>query len=81
MPTSSRLILHLSRLKIAVPAANLVRWRALSSSGWAVGAGGRCDVDRWVPAARARASGEEQLVPTSSRLILRLSRLKVAVPC
>ena len=41
--------------------------------------GGRCDVDRWVPAARARASGEEQLVPTSSRLILRLSRLKVAV--
>ena len=43
-------------------------------------AGGRCDVDRWVPAARARASGEEQLVPTSSRLILRLSRLKVAVP-
>ena len=45
-----------------------------------MGAGGRCDVDHWVPAARALASGEEQLVPTSSRLILRLSRLKVAVP-
>ena len=54
-------------------------WAAAIGSGWAVGAGGRCDVDRRLPAARARASGEEQLVPTSSRLILRLSRLKVAV--
>ena len=31
-------------------------------------------------AARARASGKERLVPTSSRLILHLSRLKIAVP-
>ena len=30
-------------------------------------------------AARARASGKERLVPTSSRLILHLSRLMIAV--
>ena len=41
MPTSSRLILHLSRLKIGVPAANLVRCgcpapAASSGYGWAL---------------------------------------------
>ena len=80
VPTSSRLILHLSRLKIAVPAANLVRWRALSSSGW-----GRALKRAATPSAGSRAawshaSGKERLVPTSSRLILHLSRLMVAVP-
>ena len=50
--------------------------------GWGNGGAGeaRCDVDHWLRAARALTSGEEQLVPTSSRLILRLSRLMVAVP-
>ena len=43
------------------------------------GAGARCDVDRWFPAARVLASGEDRLVPTSSRLILRLSRLTFAL--
>ena len=60
MPTSSRLILHLSRLKIAVPAATLVRCGCpapAASSGWAVGAGARRDVDRCIPAAQARARG------------------------
>ena len=81
MPTSSRLILHLSRLKIAVPAANLVRWRALSSSGWGLGAEEGRDAVCWVPCGAGRArGGEERLVPTSSRLILHLSRLMIAVP-
>ena len=51
VPTSSRLILHLSRLKIAVPAANLVRWRALSSSGW-----GRALKRAATPSAGSRAA-------------------------
>ena len=80
VPTSSRLILHLSRLKIAVPTANLVRWRALSSSGW-----GRALKRAATPSAGSRAawslaSGEERLVPTSSRIFIHLSRLMVAVP-
>ena len=41
---------------------------------------GRCDVDHWLRAARALASGEERLVPTSSRILFHLSRLMVAVP-
>ena len=80
VPTSSRLILHLSRLKIAVPTANLVRWRALSSSGW-----GRALKRAATPSAGSRAAwslvgGEERLVPTSSRILFHLSRLMVAVP-
>ena len=43
------------------------------------GAGGRCDVDRCHPATRARTSGEEQLVPTPSRILFHLSRLMIAV--
>ena len=34
MPTSSRILFHLSRLMVAVPAANLVGWRAAASSGY-----------------------------------------------
>ena len=75
MPTSSRLILHLSRLKIAVPAANLVRCGCpapAASSGWAVGAGARRDVDRWLSAAQARARGRgvarADLLPADSSL-------------
>ena len=49
--TSSRLILYLSRLMIAVPAANLVRWRALSSSGW-----GRALKRAATPSAGSRAA-------------------------
>ena len=72
------------KLKIAIPAANLVRRGCpapAASIGWAVGAGARRDVDRCIPAVRALVSGEERLVPTTaSRLILHLSRLKIAVP-
>ena len=84
VPTSSRILLHLSRLMVAVPAANLARCGCRAGQRLAVGrvwgAGGRCDVDRRLPAARARASGEERLVPTSSRILFHLSRLKIAVP-
>ena len=84
MPTSSRILFHLSRLMVAVPAANLARCGCRAGQRLAVGrvwgAGARCDVDRWFSAARTLASGEERLVPTSSRLILHLSRLKIAVP-
>ena len=73
-------IFHLSRLMAAVPAANLVRWRALSSSGW-----GRALKRAATPSAGSRAAwslvgGEERLVPTSSRILFHLSRLMVAVP-
>ena len=42
--------------------------------------GARRDVNRWLPAARMRTSGEERLVPTSSRILIHLSRLMIAVP-
>ena len=76
MPTTaSRLILHLSRLKIAVPAASLVRRGCpapAASSGWAVGAEeARHDVDRCLLAAPGARS---------SRILFHLSRLMVAVP-
>ena len=71
---SSRLILRLSRLKFALWGREVGGLRLPGGQG----AGARCDVDRWFPAARVLASGEDQLVPTSSRLILRLSRLKFA---
>ena len=84
MPTSSRILFHLSRLMAAVPAANLARCGCRAGQRLAVGRVGRRsarrDVDRCLLAARALASGEKQLVPTSSRLILHLSRLKIAVP-
>ena len=81
MPTSSRILFHLSRLMVAVPAANLVRWRALSSSGWGLGAEEGRDAVCWVPCGAGRArGGEERLVPTSSRIFIRFSRLMVAVP-
>ena len=44
------------------------------------GAGARRDVDHRLLFARARASGEERLVPTSSRILFHLSRLMAAVP-
>jgi hypothetical protein len=34
VPTSSRILFHLSRLTVAVSAANLLRWRAAASSGY-----------------------------------------------
>jgi len=75
VPTFSRLILHLSRLKIAVPAASLVRRGCpapAASSGWAVGAEeARHDVDRCLLAAPGARS---------SRILFHLSRLMVAVP-
>ena len=68
MPTLSRILVHLSRLKVAVQAANLVSYgcQAGMARQWVgFGAfGARCDVDRCHPATRARASGEERLVPT-----------------
>ena len=72
---SSRLILRLSRLKFALWGREVGGLRLPGGQG----AGARCDVDRWFPAARMLASGEDRLVPTSSRLILRLSRLKFAL--
>ena len=74
MQVSSRLILRLSRLKFALWGREVGGLRLPGGQG----AGARCDVDRWFPAARVLASGEDRLVPTSSRLILRLSRLKFA---
>ena len=75
MQVSSRLILRLSRLKFALWGREVGGLRLPGGQG----AGARCDVDRWFPAARVLASGEDRLVPTSSRLILRLSRLKFAL--
>ena len=74
MQVSSRLILRLSRLKFALWGREVGGLRLPGGQG----AGARCDVDRWFSAARVLASGEDRLVPTSSRLILRLSRLKLA---
>ena len=79
VPTSSRLILRLSRLKFALLAVRSVGCGGRLGQWAGRGAGARCDVDRWFPAARVLASGEDQLVPTSSRLILRLSRLTFAL--
>ena len=84
MPTSSRILLppfpvNGCRSGRESGSLRLPGWAA-ASSGWGRALKRRRDVDRCLPAARARASGEEQLVPTSSRLILHLSRLKVAVP-
>ena len=85
VPTSSRLILRVCRLKVAVPAART--WPVVAARagqrlavGRVWGAGGRCDVDRCHLATRARASGEERLVPTPSRILFHLSRLMIAVP-
>ena len=75
MQVSSRLILRLSRLKFALWGREVGGLRLPGGQG----AGARCDVDRWFPAARVLASGEDRLVPTSSRLILRLSRLTFAL--
>ena len=75
MQVSSRLILRLSRLKFALWGREVGGLRRPGGQG----AGARCDVDRWFPAARVLASGEDRLVPTSSRLILRLSRLTFAL--
>ena len=44
------------------------------------GAGARCDVDRLLTSSHVLATGEDQLVLTSSRLILRLFRLTLH-PC
>ena len=63
---SSRLILRLYRLKFALWGREVGGLRLPGGQG----AGARCDVDRWFPAARMLVSGEDQLVPTSSRLIL-----------
>ena len=71
---SSRLILRLSRLKVASTAVSSEGCGCRAGSGWAE----RCDVDRWVPAARVPTSGEGRLLLASSRLILRLSRLMIA---
>ena len=79
VPTSSRLILRLSRLTFALSGREVGGLRQPARAVGGQGAGARCDVDRWFPAARVLASGEDQLVPTSSRLILRLSRLKFAL--
>ena len=80
MRTSSRILLHVSRLIGVVPAANRVRYGCRARAvGLGLGAGARCDVDRWLPAARARARGEGRLVLTSSRILLCLSRLIGAV--
>ena len=80
VPTSSRILFHLSRLMAAVPAANLVGWRARLAVGRVGRWRGRRDVDRCLPAVRALVGGEERLVPTSSRILFHLSRLMVAVP-
>ena len=81
VPTSSRILFHLSRLTVAVSAANLLRWRAAASSGQGLGAEVRAAASTAAfSLRRALASGEERLVPTASRLILHLSRLKIAVP-
>ena len=77
--TSSRLILRLSRLKFALSGREVGGLRLPGGQWVGRGAGARCDVDRWFPAARVLASGEDRLVPTSSWLILRLSRLKFAL--
>ena len=82
VPTSSRILFHLSRLIGAVPAANRV---GRGCRAWAVGyralERAHRDVDHCLPcgAGRARAA-LERLVPTSSRILFHLSRLIGAVP-
>ena len=81
MRTSSRILLHLSRLIGAVAAVN----RVAGARAWGSGARG---VGRWSAPRRrplasvrrgTRASGEERPVRTSSRILLHLSRLISAV--
>ena len=59
-----------SRLKIAVPAANLVRWWALSSSGWGLGAEEGRDAVCWVPcgvvARERQGAARADLLPADS---------------
>ena len=75
MQVSSRLILRLSRLTFALWGREVGGLQLPGGQG----AGARCDVDRLLTSSQVLASGEDRLVPTSSRLILRLSRLKFAL--
>ena len=79
VPTSSRLILRLSRLTFALSGREFGGLRRPAGAVGGQGAGARCDVDRLLTSSHVLASGEDQLVPTSSRLILRLSRLTFAL--
>ena len=76
MQVSSRLILRLSRLKFAFLAvrsvgcgSRLEQWAGRATAG-----------DRLLTSSHVLATGEDQLVLTSSRLILRLFRLTLH-PC
>ena len=61
VPTSSRILFHLSRLMVAVSAANPARCGCRAGQRLAVGrvwgTRARRDVDHWLPAARALARG------------------------
>ena len=79
-PTSSRIILHLRRLSAAVLAGSWVDSAPCPSAHTAGRALERAATSISGPrAARALAGGAEGLEPTSSRIILRLRRLSVAV--
>jgi hypothetical protein len=74
VPTSSRILFHLSRLMVAEFQSRIwlvaAERRERLGSGWAVGAGGRCDVDRRLPAApgarERRGAACADLLPADS---------------